>query len=109
MVFYAILKVFKVGDNFDSKLQQFHIFAPLYEKHFWPLADFRMGISKSDLVFRNSLLQPHSYENQYPGLNQINLMILITVIAPRAGGTDSRTNEASNKRCHNWGKSKDDL
>ena len=50
------LKVFKVGDNFDSKLRQFHIFAPLYEKHFWPLADFRMGISKSDLVFGNSLL-----------------------------------------------------
>ena len=50
------LKVFKVGDNLDSKLRQFHIFASLYEKHFWPFADFRMGISKSDLVLRNSLL-----------------------------------------------------
>ena len=25
------LKVFKVGDNFDSKLRQFHIAAPLHE------------------------------------------------------------------------------
>ena len=50
------LKVFKVGDNFDSRLRQFHIVAPLYEKHFWPFADFRMGISRSDLVLRNSLL-----------------------------------------------------
>ena len=49
------LKVFKVGDNLDSKLRQFHIFASLYKKHFWPFADFRMGISKSDLVLRNSL------------------------------------------------------
>ena len=39
-----------------SRLSQFHIVAPLYEKHFWPFADFRMGISKSDLVLRNSLL-----------------------------------------------------
>ena len=37
------LKVFKVGDNLNSKLRQFHIFAPLYEKYFWPFADFRMG------------------------------------------------------------------
>ena len=43
------LKVFDVGDNFDSRLSQFHIVAPLYEKHFRPFADFRMGISKSDL------------------------------------------------------------
>ena len=52
------LKVFNVGDNFDSWLSLFHIVAPLYvyEKHFWPFADFRMGISKSDLVLRNSLL-----------------------------------------------------
>ena len=50
------LKVFKLSDNFDSKLRQFHIVAPLYEKHFWSLADFRMGISKSGLVLRNSLL-----------------------------------------------------
>ena len=50
------LKVFKVGDNFDSRLRQFHIVAPFYEKHFWPFADFRMGISRSDLVLRNSLL-----------------------------------------------------
>ena len=28
----------------------------IYEKHFWSFADFRMGISKSDLVWRNSLL-----------------------------------------------------
>ena len=61
MVCYAFLKVFKVRDNFVSKLGQFHIFTPLYEKHFWPLADFRMGISKSDLVFHNSLL--HVSEN----------------------------------------------
>ena len=54
--FYAFLKVFKVGDNFDSRLRQFHIVAPLYEKHFWPFADFRKGISRSDLVLRNSLL-----------------------------------------------------
>ena len=51
-----VLKVFNAGDNFDSRLSQFHIVAPLYEKHFWPFADFRMGISKSDLVLRNSLL-----------------------------------------------------
>ena len=58
------LKVFKVGDNLDSMLRQFHIFAPLHEKHFWPFADFRMGISKSDLVFRNSLLHvSESLEN----------------------------------------------
>ena len=50
------LKVFNVGDNFDFRLSRFHIVAPLYEKHFWPFADFRMGISKSDLVLRNSLL-----------------------------------------------------
>ena len=50
------LKVFTVGDNLDSKLRQFHIFAPLYEQHFWLFADFCMGISKSDLVLRNSLL-----------------------------------------------------
>ena len=50
------LKVLNVGDNFDSRLRQFHIAAPLYEKHFWPFADFRMGISKSDLVLCNSLL-----------------------------------------------------
>ena len=50
------LKVFKVGDNFDSRLRQFHIVAPLYEKHFGPFADFRKGISRSDLVLRNSLL-----------------------------------------------------
>ena len=43
-------------DNFDSRLRPFHIVAPLYEKHLWPFADFRMGISKSDLVLRNSLL-----------------------------------------------------
>ena len=58
------LKVFKLGDKSDSKLRQFHIVAPLYEKHFWPLAHFRMGISKSDLVLRNSLLHvPESLEN----------------------------------------------
>ena len=58
------LKVFKVGDDFDCKLRQFHIFAPLYERHFWPLTDFLMGISKSDLVFRNSLLHiSESFEN----------------------------------------------
>ena len=45
-----LLKVFSVGDNFDSRLRQFHIVTPSYEKHFWPFADFRMGISKSDLV-----------------------------------------------------------
>ena len=50
------LKVFNVGDNFDSRLSQFHIVAPLYEKQFWSFADFRMVISKSDLVLRNSLL-----------------------------------------------------
>jgi len=50
------LKVFKVGDSFDSRLRRFNIVAPLYEKHFWPLADFQMGISKSDLLLRNSLL-----------------------------------------------------
>ena len=49
------LKVFKVGDNFDSRLRRFQIVAPLYETHFWPFADFHMGISKSDLVLRNSL------------------------------------------------------
>ena len=49
------LKVFKVGDNFDSRLRRFHIVAPLYEKHFWPFADFRMGISKSDLVLTTFL------------------------------------------------------
>ena len=43
------LKVFDVGDNFDSWLSLFHIVAPLYEKHFRPFADFRMGIFKSDL------------------------------------------------------------
>ena len=47
---------FSVGDNCDSRLRPFHIVTPLYEKHFWPFADFRMGISKSDLVLRNSLL-----------------------------------------------------
>ena len=52
----VFLKVFIVGDNFDSRPSQFHIVVPLYEKHFWPFADFRMGISKSDLVLRNSLL-----------------------------------------------------
>ena len=59
------LKVFNVGDNFDSWLiPPFHIVAPLYEKHFWPFADFRMGISKSDLVLRNSLLlESESLEN----------------------------------------------
>ena len=58
------LKVFNVGDNFDSRLSRFHIVAPLYEKHFWPFADFRMGISKSDLVLRNSLLHvSESLEN----------------------------------------------
>ena len=51
-----LLKVFKVEDNFDSRLRLFHIVAPLYEKYFWPFADFRVGISKSDLVLRNSLL-----------------------------------------------------
>ena len=50
------LKVFNVGDNFDSRLRQFHIVVPLFEKHFWPFTDFRMGISKSDLVLRNPLL-----------------------------------------------------
>jgi len=50
------LKVFKVGDTLDSRLKRFYIVAPLYEKHFWPFADFRMGISKSDLALRNSLL-----------------------------------------------------
>ena len=50
------LKVFKIGENLNSKLRQFHIFAPLHEKHFWPFADFRIEISKSDLVLRNSLL-----------------------------------------------------
>ena len=49
-------KVFNIGDNFDSKLRQFHIFAALYEKHFLPFADFCMGISNSGLVLRNSLL-----------------------------------------------------
>ena len=49
------LKVFNVGDNFDSRPSQFRIVAPLYEK-FWPFADFCMGISKSDLALRNSLL-----------------------------------------------------
>ena len=64
MVCYAFLKVFNVGDNFDSWLSLFHIVAPLYEKHFWPFADFRMGISKSDLVLRNSLLlESESLEN----------------------------------------------
>ena len=64
MVCYAFSKVFKFRDNFNSKLRQFHIFAPLYEKHFWPLADFHMGISKSDLVFHNSLLHvSESLEN----------------------------------------------
>ena len=58
------LKVFNFGDNFDSWLSLFHIVAPLYEKHFWPFADFRMGISKSDLVLRNSLLlESESLEN----------------------------------------------
>ena len=47
---------FNVVDNFDSRLSQFHIVAPLFKKHFWPFADFHMGISKSDLVLRNSLL-----------------------------------------------------
>ena len=50
------LKVFNVGEIFDSRLSQVHIVAPLYEKHFLPFADFRVGISKSDLVLRNSLL-----------------------------------------------------
>ena len=50
------LKVFNVGDNFNSRLSQFHIVAPLYEKNFCPFADFCMGISKSDLVLRNFLL-----------------------------------------------------
>ena len=64
MVAMLFLKVFKVGDNFDSKLRQFHIFASLCQKHFWSLADFRMEISKSDLVFRNSLLHvSESLEN----------------------------------------------
>ena len=58
------LKIFKLGDNFDSKLRQFHIVVPLYEKYFWQLADFRIGISKSDLVLRNSLLHvSESLEN----------------------------------------------
>ena len=57
-------KVFKVGDNFDSKLRQFHIFASLYEKHFCPFVDCRMGISISDLVCLNSLLHvSESLEN----------------------------------------------
>ena len=58
------LKVFKVGDNFDSRLRRFHIVAPLYEKHVWPFADFCMGTSKSYLVLRNSLLfVSESHEN----------------------------------------------
>ena len=44
-------------ESFQCRGQfRFHIVAPLYEKHFWPFADFRMGISKSDLALRNSLL-----------------------------------------------------
>ena len=50
------LKVFNIGDNFDSRLSQFHIVATLYEKHFRLFADFHIGISKSDLVLCNSLL-----------------------------------------------------
>ena len=58
------LKVFNVGDDFDSRLSQFHIVAPLYENHFWPFADLGMGTSKSDLVLRNSiLLVSESLEN----------------------------------------------
>ena len=52
-----------VGDNFDSRLSRFHIVAPLYEKHFWPFADFRMGISKSDLVLHSLLPVSESLEN----------------------------------------------
>ena len=50
------LKIFNAGDNFNSRLSQFHIFAPLYEKPFWPFADFHTGISKSDLLMCDSLL-----------------------------------------------------
>ena len=46
------LKAFNVGNNFDSKLRQFHIFTPLCEKHFWSFADFRLAISISDLLLR---------------------------------------------------------
>ena len=35
------LKVFNVGDNFDSRLSQFHIVAHLYEKHFLLFADLK--------------------------------------------------------------------
>ena len=56
LCFFGSFQCRYVGDNFDSRLRQFHIVAPLYEKQFWPFADFRMGISKSDLVLRNSLL-----------------------------------------------------
>ena len=35
-----LLKVFKVGDNFDSRLRRFHIVAPLCEKHFGHLQIF---------------------------------------------------------------------
>jgi len=54
--FLCCLKVFKVGDNFDSRLRRLHNVTPLCEKHFWPFAIFCMGIAKSDLVLRNSLL-----------------------------------------------------
>ena len=37
------LKVFNIGDNFDSKLRQFHIFAALYENHFFHLPFFAWG------------------------------------------------------------------
>ena len=61
------LTIFIVGDSFYSKLRQFHIVAPFYEKHFWPLADFRMGIPKSDLLLRYSLLHvSDSLENISP-------------------------------------------
>ena len=78
MVCYAFFKVFKVGDNFDFKLRQFHIFPSLYEKHFWPLADFRMGISKSDLVFRNSLLHVSESLENISVRTSHNLVYLLT-------------------------------
>ena len=34
------LKVFNVRDNFDSRLSQFHIVAPSYEKHFFAMGNF---------------------------------------------------------------------
>ena len=50
-VCYAFLKGFKVGDNFFSKVRQFHIVVPLYEKGFWPFADSCIGILHQICVF----------------------------------------------------------